>query len=100
MDVYEQLAGATGFQWDAGNVEKNWHSHRVTPAECEQLFFNQPLIASDDPSHSGTELRYFVLGQTDAGRMLFVVLTLREALIRVISARDMSRRERKVYGVR
>jgi uncharacterized protein len=100
MDAYEQLAAATGFQWDAGNLEKNWRSHQVTPAECEQVFFNQPFIAADDPAHSALERRFFVLGQTDAGRLLFVVFTVRDTLIRVISARDMSRREREAYGPR
>ena len=100
MDVYEHLAAAEGFQWDAGNLEKNWLSHQVVPAECEQVFFNEPIIAADDPSHSARERRFFVLGQTDAGRLLFIVFTLRGSLIRVISARDMSRRERKVYGIR
>jgi len=98
MDVYEQLAQATGFDWDAGNVEKNWRKHQVSAAECEQVFFNQPLIAAPDVAHSEQESRFFLLGQTDAARLLFVVFTLRGTLIRVISARDMSRKERKVYG--
>ena len=99
MDVYAELAAATGFDWDAGNLGKNWLSHQVTPAECEQVFFNRPLIVADDPRHSAHERRYYVLGQTDAARPLFVVFTLRGSLIRVISARDMSRNERKVFGV-
>ena len=86
-----------GFDWDEGNVEKNWESHKVSPQEAEQVFFNRPLIVADDVKHSETERRYFVLGQTDDNRALFVALTLRGDLIRVISARDMSRRERKVY---
>jgi len=98
MDVYAELAAATGFDWDTGNLEKNWLSHQVTPAECEQVFFNRPLIAADDLRHSTHERRYYVLGQTDASRLLFVVFTLRGALIRVISARDMNRNERKVFG--
>lgn len=60
--------------------------------------FNQPLIAAPDVAHSQEEPRFFSLGQTDAGRLLFLVFTLRGTLIRVISARDMSRKERKVYG--
>ena len=92
MDVYDRLAAATGFQWDAGNLEKNWLSHHVTPAECEQVFFNQPLIAAEDVRHSDRERRYYVLGRTDAERPLFVVFTLRGTLIRVISARDMNLR--------
>jgi uncharacterized protein len=98
MDVYEKLAQATGFQWDADNVEKNWRKHQVSAAECEQVFFNQPLIAAPDVAHSQQEPRFFVLGQTDARRLLFLVLTLRDKHIRVISARDMSREERRVYG--
>ena len=86
-----------GFDWDEGNVEKNRESHKVSPQEAEQVFFNRPLIVADDVKHSETERRYFVLGQTDGNRALFVAFTLRGDLIRVISARDMSRPERKVY---
>ena len=86
-----------GFDWDDGNADKNWESHKVSPREAEQVFFNCPLIVVDDVKYSGTERRYFVLGQTDDNRPLFVAFTLRGDLIRVISARDMSRREKKVY---
>ena len=86
-----------GFDCDEGNVDKNWESHKVSPREAEQVFFNRPFIVADDVKHSGTERRYFVLGQTDDNRPLFVAFTLRGDLIRVISARDMSHRERKVY---
>ena len=86
-----------GFDWDDGNADKNRESHNVSPREAEQVFFNRPLIVADDVKHSGTERRYFVLGQTDDNRPLFLAFTLRGDLIRVISARDMSRRERKVY---
>lgn len=75
----------------------NWITHEVTTTECEQIFFNQPLIVASDVAHSEMEDRYFILGQTDAGRELFLVFTLRGELIRVISTRDMSRKERKVY---
>ena len=87
----------TGFDWDEGNVRKNWDSHAVTPQEAEQVFFNRPLIVADDAKHSEAERRYFVLGQTDEDRGLFIAFTVRGKLIRVISARDMSRKERKVY---
>jgi uncharacterized DUF497 family protein len=88
-----------GFDWDPGNVEKNWLAHQVTPQECEQLFFNRPLIAADDAKHSRTEKRFFVLGQTDEDRPLFIAFTVRKKRIRVISARDMNRKERKVYSL-
>ncbi|MBL1275822.1 MAG: BrnT family toxin [Ectothiorhodospiraceae bacterium] len=91
------LSQCVGFQWDEGNSRKNWEKHRVTSSECEQLFFNQPLLIKDDISHSKSEPRYFALGRADSDRRLFVVFTVRDNLIRVISARDMSRRERRVY---
>ena len=86
-----------GFDWDQGNVEKNWLTHEVAPQEAEQVFFNRPLIVADDPKHSRSEKRYFVLGQTDEDRPLFIAFTLRRRHIRVISARDMNRKEKKVY---
>jgi len=86
-----------GFDWDEGNIEKNWHSHQVTPQEAEQVFFNRPLLVADDVKHSRSEKRYLVLGQTDEDRPLFIAFTLRKRRIRVISARDMNRKERKVY---
>lgn len=97
MDAEERLRAATGFQWNPANAEKNWLAHAVSTMECEQVFFNQPLIIAPDVAHSEVEDRYLVLGQTDGGRELFLVFTLRGELIRVISARDMSRKERKVY---
>ena len=93
----DQLLECTGFQWDEGNAEKNWLKHEVSEAECEEAFFNEPLLVASDVKHSDTEPRFYALGRTDEGRLLFVVLTVREKLIRVISARDMSRRERKEY---
>lgn len=97
MDEFGLLSDCSGFDWDKANIEKNWLSHQVSPFELEQVFFNQPLLLADDTKHSKKENRYYALGKTDAGRLLFVVLTVRRKLIRVISARDMSRKERKVY---
>lgn len=98
MNLYERLASATGFDWDDGNATKNWEKHRVSIAECEQVFFNAPLIAAVDAGHSAREARFYVLGQTDGGRHLFVAFTLRGTRIRPISIRDMSRRERTEYA--
>jgi hypothetical protein len=96
-DLDEILAGLTGFEWDEGNLTKNWEKHQVSALDCEQVFFNRPLIAFPDERHSETEPRFFALGQTDTGRRLFIVFTARNDLIRVISAREMSRKERKIY---
>ena len=85
-----------GFEWDAGNREKN-HKHGVHASECEQVFFNKPLLILDDPKHSVAEDRFAAFGQTDGGRKLVVVYTQRASLLRVVSARDMNRRERQFY---
>ena len=87
-----------GFDWDAGNREKNWHRHQVAAGECEEVFFNLPLLVQPDAAHSQTELRYYVLGQTNVARYLFIAFTVRNDKIRVVSARDMSHQERAVYG--
>lgn len=97
MDTAEKLLNCSGFDWGGSNAEKNWVAHRVNPSECEQVFFNEPLIVADDIKHSQQECRYYVLGQTDEKRPLFIIFTIRKNLIRVISARDMSRKERTVY---
>ena len=93
----DPLSGCTSFEWDEGNATKNWDRHRVTQAECEEVFFLEPLLVSEDPAHSEAETRYYALGQTSASRKLFVVFTVRGERIRVISARTMSRRERRIY---
>ena len=94
----ERLGECEGFQWDAANSEKIWERHQVAPIECEEVFFNHPLVVGEDEKHSEAEGRLYALGQTDAARLLFVVFTIRGRLVRVISARDMSRKERIVYG--
>ena len=89
----------TGFDWDEGNRGKNWEKHGVTDSECEQVFFNQPLFVFADTEHSKEEQCYYVLGRTDERRRLFVVFTPRGDKIRVISAREMTKRERAFYPV-
>ena len=92
-----EFANCLGFDWDAGNATKNWDLHRVSQAECEQPFFNRPILVAADASHSAEERRFAALGQTNAGRRLSIVFTIRGRLLRVFSARTMSRRERKLY---
>lgn len=97
MANIHEFKGWEGFDWDEGNLLKNWERHRVSGAECEEVFFNYPLVAAPDEKHSDSEARFHALGVTDSGRHLYVVFTVRGKNIRVISARDMSRRERKVF---
>lgn len=86
----------TGFDWDEGNIYKN-RKHDVEHTECEQIFFNQPVIILDDPKHSIVENRLAAFGISDKGRNLVVVFTMRGSKIRIISARDMSKKERSFY---
>jgi uncharacterized DUF497 family protein len=86
-----------GFEWDAGNTDKNWLRHAVRQAEAEQAVLNTPLVLAVDMAHSQAEARFIALGQTDTGRGLAVVFTVRGNRIRVISARTMSKKERRVY---
>ena len=92
------LAKVIGFEWDEGNSRKN-EQHGVSMAEAEQVFFNSPLLVLPDPRHSEAELRFHALCKTNEGRRLHITFTLRDAgqLIRVISARDMHRKERVIY---
>lgn len=90
-----RITNCEGFEWDEGNIDKNLIRHRVSKNECEELFFNQPILVSEDPKHSTVEKRYYVLGQTDSSRFLFIAFAIRNNRIRVISARDMNRKERK-----
>jgi len=85
-----------GFEWDEGNTRKN-DKHGVAASEAEQVFFNQPLLMLEDARHSQVEPRFHALGMTHTGRKLHITFTVRGTRVRVISARDMHRKERNIY---
>ena len=88
----------SGFSWDKGNLLKNWVSHKVMSSEAEEIFFNKPLKFLSDIKHSSqTEIRFQALGKSDRGRFLCVIFTVRLNKFRIISARDMSKKERSFY---
>jgi len=93
----DRLSPVEGFNWDEGNIEKNWEKHHVSYVECEEVFLSRPLLVAEDERHSQDEARCYVLGKTREGRHLFVVFTIRHNKIRAISARDMSRKEKRIY---
>jgi uncharacterized protein len=92
------LKDVVGFDWDEGNSRKS-DRHGVSMAEAEQVFFSVSVLMLPDPAYSQAESRSHALGNAIDGRRLHVTFTLRDSgkLIRVISARDMSRKERKYY---
>ena len=93
------LEQIVGFEWDDGNSRKSADKHAVSQAEAEGVFFNDPLILVEDFRHSDSEQRFNALGKTSQNRLLHVTFALRRngTMIRVISARDMHRKERKFY---
>jgi uncharacterized DUF497 family protein len=97
MIVFDKIEG---FQWDAGNERKSADKHGVTQSESEQVFFNEPLLLLADEAHSRSERRFHALGKTDNGRLVHISFTLRKngTFIRVISARDMHRKEKQRYA--
>lgn len=97
MESLPDLSQIEGFDWDRANVQKNWQRHRVAFYECEEAFFHEPAI-SLNLTHSAAERRYYALGRTVRGRLLSISFTMRGNKIRVVSARDMSRKERRRYG--
>ena len=92
------LSDCEGFEWDQGNINKNWTLHRVSDGECEEIFFNLPLIVAIDGHRKLEEQRFLALGRTDFDRRLFVAFTIRGKLIRVISAREMNKTEERKYA--
>ena len=91
------FARLAGFEWDTANRDKNWTLHKVSWAEAEEPFFHHPLLICPDALHSQSEDRFYLLGRTGSDRWLFIVFTIRVNKIRIISARDMSKRERRIY---
>lgn len=91
------FSNIVGFEWDEENLYKNIGKHSVYDTEAEQTFFNHPLVVKRDIKHSREEERYYALGRTTHNRLLFIAFTVRSDRIRVISARDMTKREVRVY---
>ncbi len=96
MKVENLLKNCDGFEWDKGNELKNWETHLVKKTEAEQVFFNHPLLVFDTYTQND-EKRFLALGVTNGERFLTVIFPIRKKMIRIISARDMSRKERKAY---
>lgn len=85
------------FEWDKGNLDKNFKKHNVTNLEAEEIFRNRPLIIIADAIHSRIERRFIAHGITSKKRNLTIIFTLRKQKIRIISARNQNKRERALY---
>src|SRR5262245_47636274 len=96
MDIIS-IPFSTHFECDEGNNDKNYKKHGVSLQECEEVFHRRPLILDKDVKHSMHEERFLALGRTNVDRLLFMAFTMRGKNVRVISARDMDRKERNLY---
>lgn len=85
------------FEWDQGNINKNVAKHKIKNEEAEEVFVNQPIVLLKDKKHSQVESRLMVLGRTDKKRPLSIFFTIRDNKVRIVSARPMSRKERRLY---
>lgn len=92
-----KLPAPISFDWDKGNIDKNWKKHKVHFKETEEVFFNKPLKIFKDTGHSHKEDRFASLGMTNNRRELHIVFIIRNQKIRIISARNQSRKERRLY---
>ena len=93
----ELFSTIEGYDWDKHNTEKILHKHGVLPMECEEALLGDVIVVPDE-KHSSIEQRYNALSATFAGKMLFIVFTIRNKKIRIISARPMNKKEREVYN--
>lgn len=93
----EIFPGIQAFEWDRGNKEKNFLAHRVTQEECEEAFFDESKRTLRDSLHSRAEKRHILIGRTKKDRLLFIVFTVRRSMVRIISARDLNKKEYSLY---
>ncbi len=85
------------FIWDKGNIDKNWEKHKVANRKCEEIFYDRKKKISKDALHSEKENRFILLGKTKRNRLLYLVFTIRSKKIRVISVRDINKKEVPLY---
>ena len=91
----KSLSEPVSFEWDEGNSSKNWEKHKVSKKECEYLFSHNPIVMND-LTHSQKEDRFIALGKVNK-RYLFIIYTIRNKYIRIISARDQNKKEKMFY---
>ena len=87
----------TEFEWDLGNRRKSSKKHGITDEEGEEAFFDSGRKIFRDVVHSENEERYILIGQTKAGKTLFIAFTFRKSKIRIISSRPLNKREEQLY---
>lgn len=90
------LDGVTGFEWNEANIA-HIARHNVAPEEAEEVFFDADNALDEDIKHSTVEKRFIIIGKTQKGRLLYQIFTRRGNKIRVISSRDINKKEVNLY---
>ena len=85
------------FEWDEGNTQKSFKKHGIENDESEGVFFDKDSVLAEDRKHSGSETRYQIVGKSNIGRLLNIIFTIRKQKVRIISARRMHLKERRLY---
>jgi uncharacterized DUF497 family protein len=85
------------FEWDPAKAAENLRKHGISFEEASSIFFDDLAATGDDPEHALSEQRFVTFGLSSAGRLLVVSHTDRKDRIRLISARQATRAERKLY---
>ncbi|MBU3978419.1 BrnT family toxin [Patescibacteria group bacterium] len=86
------------FEWDKGNHDKNFKKHNISNQEAEEVFINDPKFILSDRKHSSEkEARYMLWGRTNHKKAITIIFTIRNEKIRIISCRDMHKKERREY---
>ena len=85
-----------GFEWDDANIE-HIARHKVLPGEAEEVFFDKNNVQHEDLEHSTVEKRLLIIGKTEKERLLYQIFTIRRNKIRVISSRDINKKEVQLY---
>ena len=91
------LKKIVGFEWDKGNIDKNYKKHGITPNETEEVFLDEDILMLEDTRHSKKEERFETIGKIIKGSILFLAFTVRRDKIRIISARTANKKERRRY---
>ncbi len=85
------------FEWNTNKAKKNIEKHGVSFDEASTVFSDPLSMTYDDPDHSYGENRYIIIGLSSNGKLLFISHVEKDGIIRIISARQLTRKERKQY---
>lgn len=97
MEIEGAILLLVRFEWDPRKAAHNSAKHGVSFEEAKTVFDDDLFLVFSDPDHSLEEQRFLIVGRSRQARLLVVVYTERAEVVRLISAREATRRERRTY---